>query len=80
MAAPNAILYLDTPTNHETTGGCGISFRPEQRELAEKLSQLIASPEQVDGLRERAQRFARENYNWEKIVDQYEQLFEGMFR
>ena len=27
-----------------------------------------------------AQRFARENYNWEKIVDQYEQLFEGMFR
>ena len=80
MAAPNAILYLDTPTNHETTGGCGISFRPEQRELAEKLSQLIASPEQVDGLRERAQRFARENYNWEKIVDQYERLFEAMFR
>jgi glycosyltransferase involved in cell wall biosynthesis len=80
MAAPNAILYLDTPTNHETTGGCGISFRPEQHELAEKLSQLIASPEQINQLRERAQNFARENYNWEKIVDQYERLFEGILR
>jgi len=80
MATRNAVLYLDTPTNHETTGGCGISFPAEPRGLAEKLDQLIASPDQVDDLRERAQRFARENYDWEKIVDQYERLFEGMLR
>jgi glycosyltransferase involved in cell wall biosynthesis len=80
MAARNAVLYLDTPTNHETTGGCGVSFRPEEHELAAKLDRLIAAPQQVEELRERAQHFARDNYNWEKIVDQYERLFEGMLR
>ena len=80
MAARNAILYLDTPTNHETTGGCGISFRLEQHELATKMTQLIGSPQQIQQLRQRAQRFAQENYSWERIVDQYERLFEDMLR
>jgi glycosyltransferase involved in cell wall biosynthesis len=48
--------------------------------LAAKLDRLIAAPQQVEELRERAQHFARDNYNWEKIVDQYERLFEGMLR
>jgi glycosyltransferase involved in cell wall biosynthesis len=78
MAAGNAILYLDTPANRETARGCGVSFRAEERELATKLGQLIAAPEQLERLRDRAQRVALEVYSWEKVVDQYERLFAEM--
>ena len=80
MAARNAILYLETPTNNETMSGCGITFGLDESDLAAKLEQLIASPEQINELRKRAQRFAQEHYSWEKIVDQYERLFENMLR
>jgi glycosyltransferase involved in cell wall biosynthesis len=78
MAAGNAILYLDTPANHETVRDCGISFGPEEAELATKLGQLIAAPEQLTHLRDRAQRVALEVYGWQKVVDQYERLFAEM--
>ena len=78
MAAGNAILYLDTPANHETVRDCGISFRAEKGELATKIKELIAAPEQLTAFRERAQQVAREVYSWEKVVDQYERLFAEM--
>jgi glycosyltransferase involved in cell wall biosynthesis len=78
MAAGNAILYLETPANRETARDCGVSFRAEERELATKLGQLIAAPEQLKHLRDRAQRVAMEVYSWEKVVDQYERLFAEM--
>jgi glycosyltransferase involved in cell wall biosynthesis len=78
MAAGNAILYLDTLANHETVRDCGISFRAEERDLAAKLAQLIAEPEQLRHLRDRAQSVALEVYSWERVVDQYERLFAEM--
>lgn len=80
MAAGNAILYLDTPTNRETAGDCGVSFVPEERDLETKLAQLIENPHQIEELRGRARRVARETYGWDKIVDQYEALFAHMLR
>jgi glycosyltransferase involved in cell wall biosynthesis len=76
MAAGNAILYLDTPSNRETASGCGIAFDP--LELGTKLGQLIAAPNRVEKLREEAKVVARETYGWEKVVDQYEALFVNM--
>jgi len=78
MAAGNAVLYLDTPTNHETARDCGISFHPEERDLVTKLEQLIAAPEQLKHLRDRAKCVALEVYRWEAVVDQYERLFAEM--
>lgn len=78
MAAGNAILYLDTVTNRETAGDCGLSFVSE--DLHAKLAQLLADPAQVEELRERARRTARQKYAWDKIVDQYETLFVQMLR
>ncbi len=78
MAAGNAILYLDTLANHETVRDCGISFRAEERDLAAKLAQLIAEPEQLRNLRDRAQSVALKVYSWERVVDQYERLFAEM--
>lgn len=78
MAAGNAILYLDTPANRETTRDCGISFRAEESDLAGKLSQWIAGPEQLRHLRDQARSVALEVYGWENVVDQYERLFAEM--
>lgn len=78
MAAGNAILYLDTPANRETARDCGISFRAEESDLAAKLAQWIAEPEQLRHLRVRAQSVALEVYSWEKVVDHYERLFAEM--
>jgi glycosyltransferase involved in cell wall biosynthesis len=78
MAAGNAVLYLDTPANRETTRDCGIPFHSEERDLATKLEQLIAAPEQVEELRQRAKIVALEAYSWDGVVDQYERLFAEM--
>ena len=80
MAAGNAILYLDTPANRETVAECGVSFQPEEGDLGTKLTQLIGAPKQIEELRERARQVARENYGWDRIVDQYESLFSEMRR
>jgi glycosyltransferase involved in cell wall biosynthesis len=78
MAAQNAVLYLDTPANRETARDCGISFHPDERDLATKLEQLIATPERLTDLRDRAKSVALEVYRWEGVVDQYERLFAEM--
>jgi glycosyltransferase involved in cell wall biosynthesis len=78
MAANNAVLYLDTPANRETARDCGISFHPDERDLATKLEQLIAAPERLRDLRTRAKSVALEVYRWEGVVDQYERLFAEM--
>jgi glycosyltransferase involved in cell wall biosynthesis len=80
MAAGNAILYLDTPANRETVAGCGVPFQAEEGDLKVKLKQLIAAPRQVEDLRAMAQKVARENYTWDRIVDRYESLFSEMLR
>ena len=78
MAAGNAILYLDTPANRETTRDCGISFQASESDLATKLEQLIVAPSRIEELGERAQAVARTVYGWDKVVDQYEKLFVKM--
>ena len=80
MAAGNAVLYLDTPTNRETARGSGIPFSPSQTDLADKMQGVIRRPDEAQNLRERARQIAREAYSWEKIVDQYEALFAQMLR
>jgi glycosyltransferase involved in cell wall biosynthesis len=80
MAAGNAILYLDTPANHETVAGCGIPFRHDRNDLATKLRQGISSPKNLRELRLQAQRAAKENYGWDAVVDKYETLFASMLR
>jgi glycosyltransferase involved in cell wall biosynthesis len=80
MAAGNAILYLDTPANRETARDCGVPFRSDERELADKIRQLIDAPEELNTLRDRAQQVGRKSYSWEGVVDQYEDLFVDLLR
>jgi glycosyltransferase involved in cell wall biosynthesis len=78
MAAGNAILYLDTPANRETTRDCGIPFHADESDLAAKLEELIVVPQRIEELAQRAQSVARETYGWDNVVDQYEELFVKM--
>jgi glycosyltransferase involved in cell wall biosynthesis len=78
MAAGNAILYLDTPANRETTANAGIAFEADYQDLGSKTSRIIADPVGLEHLRHIAKLTAEEKYGWENVVGQYEQLFREM--
>jgi glycosyltransferase involved in cell wall biosynthesis len=75
MAAGNALLYLNTPANRETVRGCGVAFERSAEDLATKLRQLLASSDGLVNMRKEAEAVARQNYDWETVVDKYELLF-----
>jgi glycosyltransferase involved in cell wall biosynthesis len=75
MAAGNAIAYLDTAANRETTSGCGVAFQHSAADLGSKLRELIASPQTMEHMRAESANKARGTYNWEQVVDRYEALF-----
>jgi glycosyltransferase involved in cell wall biosynthesis len=75
MAAGNTLLYLDTKENREAVGDCGVAFHPNVDELARAMQRLLDSPELREELARKALARAAELYSWERIVDQYEQLF-----
>ncbi|MCI0348238.1 MAG: glycosyltransferase [Acidobacteriales bacterium] len=75
MAAGRAVLYLDTDSNRETANGCGTMFGREPDDLARKINELINDPARRSRLGEVAAEFARQQYSWDKIARQYEELF-----
>jgi glycosyltransferase involved in cell wall biosynthesis len=75
MAARNAVLYLDTPANRETTGGCALAFSADAADLAQKLALLVTDSQIRADLATRAQENALRRFGWESVTRQYEQLF-----
>jgi glycosyltransferase involved in cell wall biosynthesis len=75
MAAARPVLYLDTESNRETANGCGIVFAKNEGDLATNMSALIADPHRRSQLGQAAAAFARQQYSWENITQQYEELF-----
>ncbi len=71
MAAGNATLYLDTPSNRETAGDCGLPFQADAADLAAKISQLLAEPARGKELGNRAALRAAELYGWNTVTDKY---------
>lgn len=74
MGFGNCVLVLDTPENREVAGDVGLYYRTAG-ELRELLQEVLAHPERVARLRQRAMERARAHYDWERITDQYEALF-----
>jgi glycosyltransferase involved in cell wall biosynthesis len=76
MAFGNCILANGTPENIEVLGDSGLFYRKnETKDLGDKLQYLIEHPEVRAEFQQRARRRARELYSWERVVEQYEQLF-----
>lgn len=71
----NCVLALGTAFNREVLGGHGVLFENDADDLASKIKQIEEHPEIAEAYRRRAPDRIREAYTWEKITDQYEELF-----
>ena len=70
----NCILAHDNPFNAEVLAGHGLLFK-DAAELAAKIQLIEDDPGLAEDYRRRAPDRIRTFYNWERIVDQYEELF-----
>jgi glycosyltransferase involved in cell wall biosynthesis len=77
MGYGNCVLTLATPENMEVVGDAGVPYIDEF-DLAEKLKRVLRDGSLVQAYRHRAQQRIQKHYDWETVVDQYEQLFARM--
>jgi glycosyltransferase involved in cell wall biosynthesis len=77
MGYGNCVLTLATPENIEVVGEAGVPYIDEF-DLAEKLQRVLRDGSLVQAYRNRAQQRVQKFYDWETVVDQYEQLFARM--
>ncbi len=77
MGYGNCVLTLNTPENLEAVGEAGIPYGNAD-ELAAELQRVLRDGALVNAYRQRAQRRVREHYDWEHVVDKYENLFMQM--
>jgi glycosyltransferase involved in cell wall biosynthesis len=77
MGYGNCVLTLSTPENVEAVGGAGIHYDSAD-DLAAKLQEVLRDGSIVNRYRQRAQARVREFYDWERVVDAYEDLFSRM--
>ena len=77
MGYGNCVLTLATPENIEVVGDAGVPYIDEF-DLAEKLQRVLRDGSLVQAYRNRAQQRIQTHYDWETVVDQYEQLFARM--
>ena len=75
LGCGNCVLALRTAFNEEVLGDYGIFFERDAGDLAAKIDALDENPQMADEYRRRAPERIREAYTWEKITDQYEELF-----
>jgi glycosyltransferase involved in cell wall biosynthesis len=77
MGYGNCVLTLATPENIEAVGEAGITYIDEF-DLAEKLQRVLRDGSLVQAYRNRAQIRVQANYDWDRVVDKYEDLFSRM--
>jgi glycosyltransferase involved in cell wall biosynthesis len=77
MGYGNCVLTLATPENIEAVGEAGIPYINEF-DLAEKLQRVLRDGSLVQAYRNRAQLRVQGNYDWDRVVDKYEDLFSRM--
>jgi glycosyltransferase involved in cell wall biosynthesis len=77
MGFGNCVLTLAAPENVEAIGDAGIPYTDET-DLAEKLQRVLRDGSLVHAYRNRAQTRVQEKYDWEYVVDRYEELFARM--
>jgi glycosyltransferase involved in cell wall biosynthesis len=77
MGYGNCVLTLATPENIEAVGDAGIPYVDEY-DLSEKLQRVLRDGSLVQAYRHRAQLRVQKHYDWERVVDQYEDLFGQM--
>jgi glycosyltransferase involved in cell wall biosynthesis len=77
MGFGNCVLTLAAPENIEAIGDAGIAYTDE-KDLADKLQRVLRDGSLVQAYRNRAQARVKDAYEWDYVVDQYEDLFAKM--
>jgi len=77
MGFGNCVLTLAAPENIEAVGDAAIPYSDEN-DLTEKLQRVLRDGSLVQSFRHRAQARVQEKYDWNYVVDQYEELFAKM--
>jgi glycosyltransferase involved in cell wall biosynthesis len=77
MGFGNCVLTLAAPENVEAIGDAGIAYADEA-DLTDKLQKVLRDGSLVQAYRHRAQARVREFYDWDYVVDRYEELFANM--
>lgn len=76
MGFGNCVLANDVPEHREVVQDAGVYFQTKpQNNIHEQMQRLLDRPDLVDQYRARACERIRQEYSWEKIVNDYEQLF-----
>ncbi|HEY9765233.1 MAG TPA: DUF1972 domain-containing protein [Chroococcales cyanobacterium] len=79
MGYGNCVLVNGTPENLEVVQDCAIPFRTTD-ELRDALQRVLDDPGILAEYRKRAMARIQTHYSWERIVDQYEALFERLLK
>jgi glycosyltransferase involved in cell wall biosynthesis len=74
MGFGNYIMANDTPENREVLGGSGILYQGSS-ELRDAIQHIVDHPAERRRLQEAAMKRIENVYGWEKVTDQYEDLF-----
>jgi len=80
MSAGNPVLYLNTESNRETAGDCGVIFEYSEDDLAAKLQQVFNDPKLLSDLALKGAQRASERYGWAEVTRQYSNLFEELLK
>ena len=81
MGYGNCILANDVPEHHEVLDSTGVFFSPtDDADLVKKMQKLLDNPSLVDHHREIVQKRVRAKYSWDRITEQYEDLFKRVAR
>jgi len=76
MSYGNCCLVSNIPENLEALNNSGYSFKNKDvNDMVEKLKLLINNKDTVETLKERTKSYVIENYSWDKIAVQFEDLY-----
>jgi len=77
MGFGNCVVVRDSAANSDVVGEAGIKFEDarEKESLGEKMNYLIEHPEVIEEYRGKAVTRVKEAYGWEKITDEYVEMF-----
>ncbi len=72
----NCVLALDVPFNAEVVGDAALLYRKDPDDLARLMRRLLAEPDLVRQMGERARQRIRRVYQWDDVVAGYEHILD----
>ncbi len=76
MACGRCVIVNGIEQNRETIGTAGVSFNAgDPQDLQRRLDELLNNPDEIKRLGQLARNRIETVYNWEKVVDQLDQVY-----